>query len=88
MSEKPKRRVSATRSRMTEIAGVIVSLLFVFFLGGKYLAGPYLKPDAAATRNAITYETIEPYAIEGDILDRSGSLIRGGGDPGIGISAD
>ncbi|MBQ3461257.1 MAG: hypothetical protein IJH14_11355 [Solobacterium sp.] len=88
MSEKPKRSVSATRIRMTEIAGVIVSLLFVFFLGGKYLVGPYLKPDAAATRNAITYETIEPYAIEGDILDRGGSLIMGGGEPGIGISAD
>lgn len=88
MKDRPARSVAGMRIRMTEIAGVIVCLLFVFFFAGKYLISPWLKPDAAATRNAITYEAIEPYAIEGDILDRSGTLIMGNGSAGVGISAD
>ena len=88
MKPERKRDVSLTRIRLTEIAGCLVAVLFIISFAWKYLAGPMMKPDAAATKNAITYEAIENYMIEGEILDRSGSVIMGGGDAGVGISAD
>lgn len=87
MKPRSERNVAVTRIRLAEIAGCAVCLLFIIAFAGKYLVGPWLRPDVAATKNAITYEAIEGYAIEGDILDRNGTMIMGGGSEGVGISA-
>ncbi len=88
MKPRPERNISASRIRLAEIAGCAVCILFIISFAGKYLIGPWLRPDSAATKNAITYESIQGYAIEGDILDRNGTMIMGNGSPGVGISAE
>ena len=72
----------AARINLLIILGCVVCIAFVCGFAGKYLLGPAISEDSRATKNSITYETIEPYAIEGDITDRNGSLIMGNGEAG------
>ena len=84
---KDNNSISSRRIRMTEIAAVIVSLMFTVGFAGKYIINPMFDDDAKATKNTITYETISSYAIEGDIKDRNGNVVLGSSAPGIGASA-
>ena len=88
MKPENNRPKDESRIRLVIIAGCAVCIAFVCGFAGKYLLGPWLSEDSLATKNSITYETIEPYAIEGDIIDRYGTIIMGNGEAGSPIYAD
>lgn len=76
------------RIRIAEIACVLVPVAFMGFFGTKYLILPHTDPSYTALRNTIIFDEISSYAIEGDILDRSGNVILGNASPGVAAYAD
>ena len=81
MSEE-RNSVSRRRIRMTELAAIVMCIMFTAVFGGKYLVMPMVSASYKATKNKVTYDAIESYAIEGKYIDRNGTLIMGGSEPG------
>lgn len=75
-------QVAKRRIRMVELAAAAGCLLLTAVFSGKYLIMPRISAESRATKNSVTMQAIEGYMIEGSYLDRSGSLIMGGANPG------
>lgn len=79
--------VAKQRIRLAELATIIVAILFCTVFSVKYLIGPSTNPSNRITKRTITYEAIESYMVEGDIIDKSGNLILGNASVGISATA-
>lgn len=91
-SNKPKKKISSAtlskrRIRIVEIGSIIVCLLFVLFFSGKYLISPLFSSSKQGTKNTITYEAISSYVVEGDIVDRNGTVVMGNASAGEAATA-
>ena len=82
MNLKPSDSFTKNRIRFLEIAATAGCLLLIAVFGGKYLVMPMVNKEYKATKNAVTMQAIEGYMAEGSYLDRNGSLIMGGAQPG------
>lgn len=65
----------------------IVCVGFVSIFGLKYVVNPYILPSSAATKNAVLYDAIKDYVIEGDIIDRNSNVILGNASAGSSATA-
>ena len=77
-----QKNLSRRRIRFAEIGVTVVCVGFVAVFGAKYMVNPLLLPSSTATKNAVTYDAIKSYVVEGDILDASHSLIMGNAGAG------
>ena len=75
-------KLSRQRIRIVEVCSIVCCLLFVGFFSGKYLISPVFSSQKQGTKNTITYNAIQNYVIEGDILDRNGSTIMANASEG------
>lgn len=87
LRDKDQIRISSRRIRLTELGCIAVCLLFCGMFGWKYTIAPLVSSSSRATKNTIVYNAIKNYAIEGDYLDRSGTLIMGNASAGSPASA-
>lgn len=75
-------KLSRQRIRIVEVCSIVCCLLFVGFFSGKYLISPVFSSQKQGTKNTITYNAIQNYVVEGDILDRNGSTIMANASEG------
>ena len=61
---------------------VAVCLLFCGIFGYRYAIVPIVDSSSKAAVNAMTYRTIQDYAMEGDYVDRNGNFIMGSYEAG------
>ena len=81
-------KLSRQRIRIVEVCSIVCCLLFVGFFSEKYLISPVFSAQRQGTKNTSTYNAIQNYVIEGDILDRNGSTIMANASEGSGAYAN
>ncbi|MBR2812248.1 MAG: hypothetical protein IKD69_12805 [Solobacterium sp.] len=73
---------STQRIRWAEIAALAACILFTAVFSGKYLILPGMVASQKAEKNAIMFEAIEKYYMEGDYLDAAENMIMSSSQPG------
>lgn len=71
--------ISQKRIRLTEIASIIITLLFTFVLANRYLVQPVISDTSRNNKDTILYNAVTTYAQEGSFIDRNGIEISKGG---------
>lgn len=78
---------SVRRIRYTMIGCTVLCVGFASVYGYRYAIAPFSNQALSASISSLKYSTISEYAMEGDYIDRYGSLIMGSSVPGQAATA-
>lgn len=81
-------RSARKRIRRAEIIVFIIPILLIAYFGAKYLVLPRTEETYASLKRGIMYDEVSSYGIEGDYVDRNGTLIFGNASAGTGGTAE